>query len=341
MQGHVLGLTGLYKQGSSVEPWSEPMQEGKHCQSELWPELPLEAWRDTYQTLHLWTQIIGKIRLGFTPWLNHSWHVALYVSERGLATSLISCGKLTFGMEFDFIDHVLWIRTTQGKYRQVLLRSQPVAEFYVSVVAALRELTILVHINETPSEIQDAIAFGQDRLHASYDPEFANRFWRILLQVHHIFMFFRTSFLGKCSPVHFFWGSFDLAVTRFSGRPAPLLSNAGNPLAAVMREAYSHEVSSAGFWPGSNGVEYAAFYSYAYPEPEGYSSARVSPAAASYNRELGQFVLAYDAVRRAEEPESMLMKFLQSTYEAAANTGNWDRSALECPLGAVSKPRRV
>jgi hypothetical protein len=317
------------------------MHEIEMRQAEIWPELPFQAWRDSCQTLQLWTQVVGKIRLALTPWLNHSWHVVLYVSERGLRTSLIDYRSIAFGMEFDFIDHVLWIRTSEGSFRQVLLKSQPVAEFYFSVMAALAELEIRVGISEIPSEVSDPIAFGQDQTHTTYDPEYAYRFWRILLQVRRLFSLFRTSFLGKCSPVHFFWGSFDLAVTRFSGRSAPLLPASGKPLASVMREAYSHEVSSAGFWPGSDDIAYAAFYSYAYPEPDGFSSALVRPAAASYHQGLGQFILPYDSVRSADDPDSMLMEFLQSTYEAAANAGNWDRAVLECPLGVLGRPRRV
>jgi hypothetical protein len=222
----------------------------------------------------------------------------------------------------------------------VLLKPQSVAEFYCEVIAALVALGISIRINEIPCELPNPIAFSEDQLHAAYDAEYAHRFWRILLQVHCIFSKFRTCFLGKCSPVHFFWGSFDLAVTRFSGRPAPLLPATG-PLAAVMREAYSHQVSSAGFWPGSGNVNYAAFYSYAYPEPKGFSSFAVRPAETKYNEELSQFLLPYDAVRSARDPDAMLMEYLQSTYEAAAITGNWDRAALECAVGVPGRPRQV
>jgi hypothetical protein len=306
----------------------------------MWPPLPLEAWIDTYQTLQLWTQVVGKIRMAATPWLNHSWQVVLYVTERGLSTSIIPYESSTFNIEFDFIDHVLWIRTSEGTFRQVMLHPQPVAEFYDSVMVALKELGINLQINEMPCELPDPIAFSQDTMHAAYDPDYANRFWRALLHVHRVFAKFRTSFLGKSSPVHFFWGSFDLAVTRFSGRAAPLLPNKG-PLAAVMREAYSHQVSSAGFWPGDKTVGHAAFYSYAYPEPDGFRAFPVRPKVARYDTEAGQFRLPYDAVRTADEPEDALMEFLQSTYEAAAKLGKWDREALECEIGVPGKPRRV
>ncbi len=306
----------------------------------IWPALPLSAWVDICQTLHLWTQVVGKVRAALTPWLNHSWHVTLYVTERGLTTSIIPYGSGGFSITFDFIDHVLWIRTSEGAFRQVMLKPQSVAEFYREVMAALGALGIAVCINEMPCELPDPIAFTQDRTHAAYDPDYAHRFWRILLQVHRVFSKFRTGFLGKCSPVHFFWGSFDLAVTRFSGRSAPLLPESG-PLAAVMREAYSHQVSSAGFWPGGGDIDHAAFYAYAYPEPEGFSAFAVRPEATRYHKGLGQFLLPYDAVRTAQDPDAVLMEFLQSTYEAAAILGQWDRAALECALGAPGKPRRV
>jgi hypothetical protein len=317
------------------------MEGNSKSQDLLWPVLPLEAWVETCQTLQLWTQVAGKIRAVLTPWLNHSWHVVLYVSERGLSTSIIPYGSGGFTIEFDFIDHVLWIRTSEGTFRQVMLKPQSVALFFSSVMSALTELGIAVRISEMPCELADQIAFSADQTHAAYDAEYAQRFWRILLQVQRVFSKFRTGFLGKCSPVHFFWGSFDLAVTRFSGRAAPLLKNENTPLAEVMREAYSHQVSSAGFWPGGGNIDHAAFYSYAYPEPEGYGSSAVRPAEAKYNQELGQFLLPYDAVRLAKDPDEVLMEFLQCTYEAAAMAGKWDRDALECPLGVPGKPRRV
>jgi Family of unknown function (DUF5996) len=307
---------------------------------QLWPALPLSGWADTCATLHLWTQVVGKIRTAMSPWLNHSWHVVLYVSERGLTTSFIPCERGAFCIEFDFVDHVLWIRTSEGSYRQVMLAPQSVAKFYAEVMVALEELEITVSINETPCELPDPIDFSKDQIHASYDADAAQRFWRALIQINRVFSKFRTGFLGKCSPVHFFWGSFDLAVTRFSGRPAPLLPDSG-PLHAVMREAYSHQVSSAGFWPGSGNIDYPAFYSYTYPEPDAFKSHAVRPKETQYNRELGQFLLPYDAVRMASDPDATLLDYLQSTYEAAAVTGKWDCAALECAYGESGKPRRV
>jgi hypothetical protein len=309
--------------------------------SERWPELPYAAWKDTRDTLHLWTQIVGKIRLALTPWRNHSWHVTLYVTPRGLTTSPIPHSGGSFSIDFDFIDHVLWMRTSDGRVRQMMLRPMPVAEFYAGLMAALGELGIVVRINRMPNEIPDAVPFDQDRVHSAYDPDYANRFWRVLLASHDVMAHFRTAFLGKVSPVHFFWGSFDLAVTRFSGRTAPRHpGGVPNLPDQVAQEAYSHEVSSAGFWPGGGGpVEYAAFYSYAYPAPEGFSAARVRPAQAMWSNELGEFLLAYDAVRTARDPDATLMEFLQSTYEAAADLGKWNRAALECALGQCGKVR--
>lgn len=308
-----------------------------------WPELPYGAWRDTRDTLHLWTQIVGKIRLALTPWLNHSWHVTLYVTARGLTTSPIPWRGSTFQIDLDFIDHVLWVRTSGGHFRQIMLRPISVAEFYSALMAALHELGIDVHIKTKPSEIVDGIPFDQDMRHASYDADYANRFWRVLASANEVFGIFRTGFLGKSSPVHFFWGSFDLAVTRFSGRTAPRhpggVPNLPN---SVAQEAYSHEVSSAGFWPGGGGpVDYPAFYSYAYPAPDGFASAKVKPPEAFFSKELGEFLLPYDAVRTARDPDAALMDFLQSTYEAAANLGKWDRTALDCAFGSPNRPRPV
>ncbi len=307
-----------------------------------WPELPYAAWKDTCETLHLWTQVIGKVRLALTPWLNHSWHVTLHVTARGLGTPPIAYQGRDFTIEFDFIDHVLWLRTSDGHFRQLMLKPMTVAEFYADVMVALRELGIDVRINEMPNEIPGAVPFPDDRTHASYDRDFAQKFWRVLLSSHEVFSHFRTGFLGKASPVHFFWGSFDLAVTRFSGRQAPPHpGGVPNLPDAVAREAYSHEVSSAGFWPGGGPIDYPAFYSYAYPAPEGFAAAKVQPAEAFYSKELGEFILPYDAVRTAREPEAALMAFLQSTYQAAADLGKWDRKDLECGLGEKGKPRRV
>jgi hypothetical protein len=309
-------------------------------QNPLWPELNYDAWRDTRDTLQLWTQIVGKIRMKQTPWLNHSWHVALYVTARGLSTSPIPHGSRSFDIQFDFLEHVLEITVSDGGQRRLALRPQSVAEFYSAVMTALAELGVAVAINEKPCEIAGATAFSQDRLHAAYDAEYAWRFWQVLLQTDRVLKRFRTGFLGKSSPVHFFWGSFDLAVTRFSGRGAPPFPGKAPGVAAeVMREAYSHEVSSAGFWPGGNGTDYPAFYSYAYPAPAGFKEFAVHPAAAFFSEALGEFLLPYDAVRTAADPEAALMVFLQSTYEAAAQSAGWDRAALECPRGQPGVPR--
>lgn len=310
----------------------------------LWPELPYAAWRETRDTLHLWTQIVGKVRLVRTPWQNHSWNVALYLSARGLTTTPIPDPGGGFEIEFDFIDHVLWLRRADGHFRQVMLRPVTVAEFYDEVMIALRELSIAVEIDTTPNEVADAVPFEADRAHAAYDREHANRFFRVLLASHNVMARFRTGFLGKVSPVHFFWGSFDLAVTRFSGRGAPRHPGGVPHLPdAVAREAYSHEVSSAGFWPGGGlaPVDYAAFYSYAYPAPDGFAEARVKPAEAFFSKTLGEFLLPYDAVRTARDPDAALMEFLSSTYVAAADLGNWDRAALECAVGEPGKVRAV
>ena len=306
-----------------------------------WPELPYAAWKDTCQTLHLWTQIVGKIRLARTPWLNHSWHVTLYVTARGLTTSPIPDGARTFQIDFDFVDHVLWLRTSDGHFRQVVLKPMTVAEFYADVLHALAGLGIAVRINGKPSEIPDAVPFAEDRVHASYDRDHANRFWRILAASNEVFTQFRTGFLGKASPVHFFWGSFDLAVTRFSGRSAPRHpGGVPNLPDTVAQEAYSHEVSSAGFWPGGGAIDYPAYYSYAYPAPDGFAAARVGPAQAFFSKELGEFILPYDAVRTAAEPRAALLDFLQSAYDAAADLGKWDRKALECTIGEARVVRQ-
>ena len=309
---------------------------------EPWPDLPTAAWRDTYETLHLWTQIVGKIRLSRTPWLNHSWHVALYVTARGLTTSPIPDDAGTFQIDFDFIDFALRISTSGGAKREFALAGQSVASFYAMVMAALAELGIAIAIDEMPNELPDPIRFSQDDRHASYDPDAVRRFFRILANADRVFKQFRTGFLGKTSPVHFFWGSFDLAVTRFSGRRAPRHPGGVPHLADdVACEAYSHEVSSAGFWPGSGAIDYPAFYSYAYPEPPGFRTTPVRPEAAFFSEDLGEFILPYDAVRLSAQPDQALLDFLQSTYEAAANAATWDREALECPLGRPRVVRQV
>jgi hypothetical protein len=309
---------------------------------QTWPELPYAAWRDSCETLHLMTQIVGKIRLARTPWLNHSWHVALYVTVRGLTTSPIPDGARSFQIDFDFIDHVLLISTSDGERRQMPLTAQSVATFYAAVMAALAELGIDIKIDDKPNELPDPIRFPDDQVHASYDPDAAHRFWQVLRQADRVFAKFRTGFLGKSSPVHFFWGSFDLAVTRFSGRPAPRHpGGVPNLPDAVAQEAYSHEVSSAGFWPGGGAIDYPAFYSYAYPAPEGFATTPVRPDAAFFSEALGEFILPYDAVRTAADPEGALLDFLQSTYEAAADAAKWDRAALECSLGQPRLPRKL
>ncbi len=308
-----------------------------------WPELPAAAWRETRDTLHLWTQVVGKVRLARTPWLNHSWHVALYVTARGLSTSPIPDGGRSFEIEFDFIDHALWVRTSDGENRRLALAPMPVADFYAELMAMLGALGIAVAINSMPCEIANAVPFEQDQVHRAYDPVYAGRFFRVLASAHQVFSAFRTGFLGKASPVHFFWGSFDLAVTRFSGRRAPPHPGGVPHLPdSVAREAYSHEVSSAGFWPGGGGpMEEAAFYAYAYPAPEGFAAARVAPAAAYFSAELGEFLLPYEAMRAASDPDAALMAFLQSTYDAAADLARWDRAALDCAVGQVGRCRVV
>jgi Family of unknown function (DUF5996) len=307
-----------------------------------WPELPTAAWRETYETLHLWTQVVGKIRLVRSPWLNHSWHVVLYVTARGLTTSPIPDGTRSFQIDFDFIDHALRISTSDGARRQLALAGQSVASFYAAVMADLADLGIRLTIDEMPSELPEPTRFSEDNRHASYDPSAVRRFFQILLDADRVFKQFRTGFLGKASPVHFFWGSFDLAVTRFSGRRAPRHpGGVPNLPDAVTCEAYSHEESSAGFWPGSGAIDYPAFYSYAYPEPSGFRATKVRPQAAFFNEAMGEFILPYDAVRTADDPDSALLAFLQSTYEAAANAAKWDRNELECAIGEPGVVREI
>jgi hypothetical protein len=309
--------------------------------TERWPSLPIAEWQDTAATLQLWTQIVGKVRLARAPWLNHSWHVVLYVTARGLSTSPIPDGARQFQIDFDFIDHVLWLRTSDGHSRQIMLTPKPVAEFYDDLMIALKELGIAVALRTMPCEIPDCIPFDEDTQHKTYDAAYANRFWRVLASAGEVFSRFRTGFLGKASPVHFFWGSFDLAVTRFSGRRAPKHPGGVPHLPdAVAQEAYSHEVSSAGFWPGGNGQD-AAFYSYAYPVPKGFAGARVQPAAAFFSQALGEFLLPYEAMRQERDPDGALMAFLVSTYEAAADLGRWDRAALETAPGEPGKVRAI
>jgi hypothetical protein len=307
--------------------------------SSTWPDLPYAAWSDTVATLHLWTQIIGKVRLSLTPWINHSWQVPLYVTARGLGTSPMPFSGEILEMEFDFVAHLLRARTSRGDERMLALEPQPVADFYARILGLLRGMDVPVTINDLPSELPRPIRFREDRTHAAYDSAAVHRFWRALVKIHNVFTRFRSSFLGKVSPVHFFWGSFDLAVTRFSGRTAPPHPGGVPGLSdAVVREAYSHEVSSAGFWPGNASFPHAAFYSYAYPEPAGFRERPVM-AGAGYDTALGEFILLYDKVRAAADPEAMLLDFLSSTYAAAADCGKWDRAALECTIGAPGQVR--
>jgi Family of unknown function (DUF5996) len=306
----------------------------------VWPALPYPAWRDTVATLQLWTQIVGKVRLALTPWVNHGWHVTLYVTARGLGTSPIPIGNETFEVEFDFISHRLAIRTSWGAERALPLEPQTVADFYRQVLDLLNRIGIVVRINEMPNEVQNPIRFSDDSMHASYEPDAAHAFWRALVQADRVFKLFRSGFLGKVSPVHFFWGSFDLAVTRFSGRQAPLHPGGVPALPdSVTREAYSHEVSSAGFWPGNDAFPQAAFYSYAYPEPGGF---RDWPITTGYfEAKLGEFILLYDTLRESAEPDALLLDFLTSTYAAAAEVGHWDRGALECQMGVPAQVRSL
>jgi hypothetical protein len=295
-----------------------------------WPALPLDQWADTAATLHRWMQIVGKVRMVNTPPVNHSWHVTLYVSPRGLTTGHIPHARQPFDMEFDFIRHELVVRTISGAVVSVPLRSRSVASFYAEVMAGLDGLGVPTRIDIRPNELPDATPFDEDEEHASYDPEFASRFWRILVSTDRVLRLFRSSFIGKCSPVHMFWGAADIAVSRFSGRPAPVHpGGVPNLPDTIAREAYSHEVSSAGFWAGGSGLDAPAFYSYAYPEPSGFRDASVAPAAAYYHDVLREFVFPYDAMRQAASPEEALLEFLESTYSAAATLGNWDRAALE------------
>lgn len=299
---------------------------------EQWPPLPLEEWADTYSTLHLWLQIVGKVRLKNAAWMNHSWHSTLYVSPCGLTTSSIPYGDRAFEIELDFRSHALRLRTSDGCAGEFALEPQSVAAFYTKLMRALEACGIEMRIARKPNEIENPIRFDLDETHRAYDAEYANRFWRILAQADRVFGIFRSSFIGKCSPVHFFWGAPDLAVTRFSGRPAPLHPGGiPNLPDAVTREAYSHEVASCGFWPGGGPVPHAAFYAYAYPEPAGFASAQVEPEAAFYSADLHEFILPYDAVRLAASPDETLLAFLQSTYAAAADNAKWDRAALERP----------
>ncbi len=293
--------------------------------TEKWPALPLEAWRDTYETLHMWTQIVGKVRMVLSPFENHWWHVPLYVTVRGLTTSPIPYQGRTFEVDFDFIDHNLFIQTSDGSSKTMPLISRSVADFYQEFMASLRALEIEVTINTLPSEVTNPIHCDQDFVHATYEPEYANRFWRILAQTDTIMKRYRSQFLGKSSPIHFFWGGFDLALTFFSGRRAP--ERAGGD--RMQREAMSHEEISCGFWPGDERLPEPVFYSYTYPAPPGLESSSLRPAEAYYDPQLGEFLLRYDDVRSADSPDQALLDFFQSAYEAGATLAQWDRAALE------------
>jgi uncharacterized protein DUF5996 len=297
---------------------------------ETWPSLPLEAWSETYATLHRWLQIVGKIRLAQSPWINHSWHVMLYVTPTGLTTATIPYEDRAFQIDVDFVDHRLIVSRSDGAKGGFALEARSVAWFYARLMEELTALGLPVRINSRPNELGDAMRFDHDETHCAYDPVYANRVWRILVQVDRVFREFRSRFIGKCSAVHLFWGALDLAVTRFSGRRAPEHPGGVPNLPDwVAREAYSHEVASCGFWPGGGTVAYPAFYAYAYPEPPGFAAAPVKPAEAFYSTDLREFALPYDVVRESATPDATLIEFLQTTYEAAANLGKWDRAALE------------
>ena len=297
-----------------------------------WPHLPLDAWADTAETLHLWTQVVGKVRLAQTPWINHSWHVPLYVAPRGLRTGPIPHGRRVFEIAFDFAAHELRVEVSDGGRRTLPLRPKTVADFYGDLLAALAHLGVPVDIHGAPNEVESPIPFAEDTDHKSYNREAVARFWQMLVQSHRVLTTFRSRYLGKASPVHFFWGSFDLAVTRFSGREAPPHPGGIPHLPGwVVREAYSHEVSSAGFWTGGGPHPFPLFYSYAYPEPGGFAEAAVEVEGAFYSADLGEWVLPYDAVRQAPDPDAVALAFLEATYSAAADLGGWDREQLEFP----------
>jgi hypothetical protein len=311
----------------------------RQASHEPWPALEYRQWRDTLATLHLWTQVVGKVRLALTPWLNHGWHVPLYVHSRGLRTATMHAGRRMLEIDFDFVDHRLVVRVSDGPIRHFALGAMSVARFYRQLMAELHAAGIEVRIHTVPNEVPSPVRFTEDDLHASYDAEAVHRFWVALMHVDRVFHVFRTGYLGKSSPVHFFWGSFDLAVTRFSGRLAPPHPGGVPGLPdAVTREAYSHEVSSAGFWPGNDAHEHPAFYSYAYPAPEGFARAPVRPDEAFWSSDLGEWLLPYEAVRSVSDPDGALLTFLQTTYRAAADLAQWDRS-LECEIGVPGRPR--
>lgn len=310
--------------------------------TDRWPDIPFEPWQDSSETLHQWLQIVGKYRLAYTPWLNHSWHATLYLTPRGLTTSVIHCADKSVQIDFDFSDHQLIAATSDGQRRTLSLEPMSVAAFHEQFRVLVDELGVSIDFDGAPNEVADPIPFGDNTAPGAYDADSVHRFWLALLQVDRVFNLFRTGFLGKVSPVHLFWGSFDLAVTRFSGRAAPRHPGGVPGLPdEVTREAYSHEVSSAGFWGGGGGLGFPAFYSYAYPTPEGFGQQPVTPSEAYFDANLGEFLLPYEAVRNATDPDQTLLGFLQSTYDAAARLGDWDREVLECPRGIPRVPRVV
>ena len=307
--------------------------------SNTWPDLSQLDLQPMTEALHLWSQVVGKIRLSLTPWTNHSWHVPLYVSARGLSTGLIPIGSRAFEIAFDLIGDTLIVHDTDGQERRVALAPQSVAAFYANVMQALNELNVDVRVNPMPCELPEAVPFHDDDVVRAYDGRTARAYWQALVQTHRVFHIFRTRFVGKCSPIHLFWGSFDLAVTRFSGRKAPPHSGGAPYLSdAVMRDAYNQEVSSAGFWPGGGSIKAPSYYSYAYPVPDGFAQARVQPDAAHFDAEMGEFLMPYEAVRSSADPDATLLAFLQSSYEAAANLAHWDRAFLEGPTGPIGHP---
>lgn len=310
--------------------------------TDRWPDIPFEPWQDSSETLHQWLQIVGKYRLAYTPWLNHSWHATLYLTPRGLTTSVIHCADKSVQIDFDFSDHQLIAATSDGQRRTLSLEPMSVAAFHEQFRVLVDELGVSIDFDGAPNEVANPIPFGDNTAPGAYDADSVHRFWLALLQVDRVFNLFRTGFLGKVSPVHLFWGSFDLAVTRFSGRAAPRHPGGVPGLPdEVTREAYSHEVSSAGFWGGGGGLGFPAFYSYAYPTPEGFGQQPVTPSEAYFDANLGEFLLPYEAVRNATDPDQTLLGFLQSTYDAAARLGDWDREVLECPRGIPRVPRVV
>jgi len=319
------------------------MTQSTSLRDEIWPSLPLESWSGTLATLHMWIQIIGKIRLAQSPWVNHSWHTTLYLTSKGLTTSPIPYRARTFQIDLDFLTHELIVQASDGRVSTLPLEPQSVAAFYRRLTEEMERLDLNVKIDMKPNEVPEPIRFDQDEVHNAYDREYAHRFWSILVHADRILKEFRARFIGKCSPVHLFWGALDLAVTRFSGREAPRHPGGISNLPDwVTREAYSQEVSSCGFWPGGGAISYPAFYSYAYPEPAGFSAAAIKPDPAFYSSDLREFILPYDVVRQAESPDQLLLEFLQSTYEAASKLGDWDRRLLERhshPHGSATKAR--